>query len=647
MVRMASLLLLVGLATAYQCSVGISSNISLFSVLGEAYSFSIYILQGDTPSSEFVLEQPLSCQITCHESFLNMTNITAHCYCDGHISPGDIIAGQVTLAFSLLCESAVSESNTIFYDPSPDSVCEFHPSGEIPCDFQATVSSWTGCTPIACTLCETAGGIPYGPACTGCVEGNRIPCCKDNNCYFIEECECRQILGTVRNASCEEEDCGQSSSSSVQTILSTLSPSPSPSQSTTISPTPTPASSTLSPTPTPAPSPSPTPSPSLTLTLSPTPTPSLSPTPSPSLTPTLSPTPTPIPEISSLVTFSPSPSPTPTGTPACDDIDADSICDTVDNCVTVPNTDQSDIDQDGIGDLCDNCPFVYNPDQLDSNSTGVGNACRPPPPPIVRWDLCWDCVPDESELAVFDFDSLISHENWICGQAPSVVYGQAYGAWSDLADLVIETLATSNHSFTSRCNRTLQDHVISPSVYLCVTTVYQVLEDDCGNHSFGTEFNDFASSCIDRLQDHLSGNGSLLTCEELDSITTTTMTIETQNATDGEESHDTEVTVDEEPNEIESGATSFDTSAEPVYTPSCGNGIVDPDEECDWAIPALELDGECTPDCHWIAQIEAASSGSDSSNSSASSSLDAALSQLGSTIGMSFGMAAAVLTLLV
>ena len=70
------------------------------------------------------------------------------------------------------------------------------------------------------------------------------------------------------------------------------------------------------------------------------------------------------------------------------DTDADGVPDSVDNCIDVPNPDQSDSDGDGLGDRCDgdldgdgvaeledNCPTVFNPDQLDSNLDGRGDAC--------------------------------------------------------------------------------------------------------------------------------------------------------------------------------------------------------------------------------------------------------------------------------
>ena len=59
----------------------------------------------------------------------------------------------------------------------------------------------------------------------------------------------------------------------------------------------------------------------------------------------------------------------------CSDLDNDGVCDSVDNCRTVANPNQSDIDHDGVGDACDNCPTVPNPTQLDADGDGIGDAC--------------------------------------------------------------------------------------------------------------------------------------------------------------------------------------------------------------------------------------------------------------------------------
>jgi hypothetical protein len=77
------------------------------------------------------------------------------------------------------------------------------------------------------------------------------------------------------------------------------------------------------------------------------------------------------------------------------DFDNDIVDDSIDNCPTVYNPDQTDSDGDGIGDACDpdtppvdtdqdgvvdsedNCPTVANPDQADADGNGVGDACEP------------------------------------------------------------------------------------------------------------------------------------------------------------------------------------------------------------------------------------------------------------------------------
>lgn len=57
------------------------------------------------------------------------------------------------------------------------------------------------------------------------------------------------------------------------------------------------------------------------------------------------------------------------------DADGDGIGDASDNCVDIPNPEQTDADGDGAGDVCDNCPALENPDQGDADQDGVGDLC--------------------------------------------------------------------------------------------------------------------------------------------------------------------------------------------------------------------------------------------------------------------------------
>ena len=61
------------------------------------------------------------------------------------------------------------------------------------------------------------------------------------------------------------------------------------------------------------------------------------------------------------------------GTIVDNDIDNDGICDTVDNCIDVSNTDQSDVDGDGQGDVCDICPEDPLNDDLYPNGICDGS----------------------------------------------------------------------------------------------------------------------------------------------------------------------------------------------------------------------------------------------------------------------------------
>jgi subtilisin family serine protease len=118
------------------------------------------------------------------------------------------------------------------------------------------------------------------------------------------------------------------------------------------------------------------------------------------------------------------------------DSDGDGSADVCDNCVDLPNPDQSDLDGDGVGDLCDdctdsdadgvgdpgrpeeecgddNCPLVSNAGQEDDDGDGDGNACDSCPaafnPSQADGDgdgvgnLC-DVCPEIAEPLQSDFD---------------------------------------------------------------------------------------------------------------------------------------------------------------------------------------------------------------------------------------------------
>lgn len=59
----------------------------------------------------------------------------------------------------------------------------------------------------------------------------------------------------------------------------------------------------------------------------------------------------------------------------CTDLDDDDVCDSLDNCPTIANTDQADADSDGHGDVCDNCPNNFNPAQADTDLDGFADSC--------------------------------------------------------------------------------------------------------------------------------------------------------------------------------------------------------------------------------------------------------------------------------
>ena len=67
------------------------------------------------------------------------------------------------------------------------------------------------------------------------------------------------------------------------------------------------------------------------------------------------------------------------------DTDTDSILDSGDNCMKMPNPDQADTDRDGVGDVCDNCAAIQNTDQADADKNGKGNMCDDTDRDGVEW----------------------------------------------------------------------------------------------------------------------------------------------------------------------------------------------------------------------------------------------------------------------
>lgn len=71
--------------------------------------------------------------------------------------------------------------------------------------------------------------------------------------------------------------------------------------------------------------------------------------------------------------------PNPTDGPP-EDVDADTVKNTDDNCPTIANADQHDEDTDGVGDVCDNCPHIANANQANTmDNDAVGDVCDPRP----------------------------------------------------------------------------------------------------------------------------------------------------------------------------------------------------------------------------------------------------------------------------
>jgi hypothetical protein len=193
--------------------------------------------------------------------------------------------------------------------------------------------------------------------------------------------------------------------------------------------------------------------------------------------------------------------------PECvNDQDCDQVLDSIDNCVDVPNAEQTDDDHDHIGDACDacvsnplstthdsdndqiidaddNCPGVRNVGQADADADGVGDAC--------------DDDPDHASKlrCFFGFeDPVIVITTWKLGSAEWTSGGDAishFGAEPpETASLAMSGLFPELHAFSISTSGHAQDTTGRPAEYgialgpagalgsRCVVTASDVAFDD-------------------------------------------------------------------------------------------------------------------------------------------------------------------------
>ncbi len=132
------------------------------------------------------------------------------------------------------------------------------------------------------------------------------------------------------------------------------------------------------------------------------------------------------------------------------DSDGDSIADSQDNCVNVPNTNQRNHDGDPFGDACDRCPHLASQTDPDQDNDGVGDDCDPRPSTPGDTQVLWAGFYEASEIAGWGGQGAFSVANGYLVQTATNTSGWAPGDNVDvpfvMTEVVIDDLLETNGS---------------------------------------------------------------------------------------------------------------------------------------------------------------------------------------------------------
>ena len=157
---------------------------------------------------------------------------------------------------------------------------------------------------------------------------------------------------------------------------------------------------------------------------------------------------------------------------ACRDTDDDTICDEVDNCPTVPNTNQSDVDGDGVGDVCDECPDTAAGDDPDPDRPG----CPSNQPPVALCqdmtvpadDMCMGCASVDAGSFDPDGDAITLTQLPVCDYAlgaTDVSLDVSDGMYTDSCEAVVTVVDVTPP--TIECNA--PESITPPDAPICFT----------------------------------------------------------------------------------------------------------------------------------------------------------------------------------